>query len=867
MLIFAVVAAVQIGASLLLRTHRMRDYLVAHLESAFGRPVEVGRFSVQVLPIPELDVDAVTIGEDPAFGNEYFLRAEHMTARLRWLGLLRGHFEFGTMSFSRPSLILVRNAEGHWNLERWLPPAKPASVAGSTTLVVSQPRAETTYHLQKIDFDEGRIDFKLGDNKRPFAFTGVSGSVEQVSSGRWHLRLEAQPWRSGVPLQSTGTLYVMGDVAGTTARLQPAQIQLHWTEGSLADLFRLVTGNDSGVRGQFALDGDASIGMENPEVAASTWKFSLEARATQIHRWDLTERDDNPRINVNLKGLWNLAEGQASAEEVRVELPHSRMTGSALLQTSGSVDWRAQFKNMAVQGEDLLAWYRAFQPNVADEVALNDAMIGSVSLSGWPLRWEEGAVVSTAGTLRFANKMEARLEPFHGSVHNGKFDVQLLRVHLPESVNNTAQEKPERGNAKPHSNTVPENVVDVALTQDWLLHEGALRLTLHLSEAAPVFHLASAFGHTMNAGWEYKGAATGQLVWNWGSGLRDRQRGGSVELTKARLQVAGLNEPLKLEDARIEWKDGLRNATLARVDAFGAALSGQISELTPNPTTDERRWHFQLHADHLDATELDRWAGSRSRPNWLQRLLPSLLGTANTGQASELLRRISADGELTADTLTIEKLKFTKARARLAIHALRLDVQDAEAQWAGGAVHGSVQALFSPSPKYEITAQVDGVNLSQLPWNPRWGERWSGVASGTVHLTTAGVGRDDLLKQLAGGGDVRLAKVEFRGWDVEQSAESGGPLAGSSHWTSGEGGFQLNQQKISLDGFRLDAPHQRTELSGTISFGMDGNLTFAPRPRTVASAKTSSQARELRVSGQLENPAVEVFPAGSETRR
>ena len=125
-LLLALLLAVQAGVSLLVRTHRMKGYLIAHLESAFGRPVQVGRFSVQILPIPDLDIEGVTIGEDPAFGNEYFLRAEHMTARLRLLGLLRGHFEFGTMSFTRPSLILVRNAEGHWNLERWLPPARPA---------------------------------------------------------------------------------------------------------------------------------------------------------------------------------------------------------------------------------------------------------------------------------------------------------------------------------------------------------------------------------------------------------------------------------------------------------------------------------------------------------------------------------------------------------------------------------------------------------------------------------------------------------------------------------------------------------------------------------------------------------------------
>ena len=113
-------------------------------------------------------------------------------------------------------------------------------------------------------------------------------------------------------------------------------------------------------------------------------------------------------------------------------------------------------------------------------------------------------------------------------------------------------------------------------------------------------------------------------------------------------------------------------------------------------------WHFQLHADHLDATELDRWIGPRSRPNWLQRLLPSLLGNTNTAHASELLRRVSAEGELTTDTLTIEKIKLAKAHAKLALHDLHLEVRDADAQWAGGTIRGGMQALFSPLPKYEL---------------------------------------------------------------------------------------------------------------------------------------------------------------------
>lgn len=857
--------AVQAGVSLVVRTHRIQAYLTAHLEQAFGRPVQAGRFSVQILPVPELDAEAVTIGEDPAFGNEYFLRADEMTARLRWLGLLRGHFEFGTMSFSRPSLILVRNAEGHWNLERWLPPARPLPAGPSAG--PSQARAESTYHLQKIDFDEGRINFKQGDEKRPFAFTGVSGSVEQVSPGRWQVQLEAQPWRSGILLQSTGTLQVAGFVSGTSARLQPAEIRLHWGKVSLADLFRLVTGNDSGVRGEFALDGNASIGMAaaTENSAPGMWHFALQARARQIHRWDLTERDDNPRVNVEVKGLWDMPANEARAEEVRVDFPGSNLTGSAVLATSGHADWHARFTGIAVQGKDLLAWFRAFQPNVAESVAFDDEITGSVTASGWPLRFEDGTIEGSAGSLEIAGLVAAHLAPFRGTMRDGKVQVEGVRASL---FAQNPEKKVQKITAKLRSNGASENAIEASLMEDSAFRQGSLRLDLRLTDATPVFQIAAAFGHPLNKGWEYSGGASGLLAWNWHHNLREAERSCSMELSRAQLQVAGLNEPLKLDNAKLEWKNGVRSAALEKVEAFGAGWSGTISEHpeTAESATEGSNWRFQLHADHLDATELDRWVGPRSRPNWLQRLLSSLLGSSNPSQASELLRRVSAEGELTADSFTIEKIKLTKAHANVSLNALHLEVRDAVAQWAGGNVRAGMQARFAPLPKYEVDAELEKVNLAQLPWSPRWGERWSGAGSGTLHLTTSGVGRDELLKELAGSGSVKLNNIEFRGWDVEVSAESGGLSTGASRWSSGEGQFELKEQKVHLDDFRLDAPHRRTELAGTISFGMDGNLTFTPGPR-VSAAAHAPLGRELRVSGQLENPEVAVFPVGSDQAR
>jgi hypothetical protein len=245
-----------------------------------------------------------------------------------------------------------------------------------------------------------------------------------------------------------------------------------------------------------------------------------------------------------------------------------------------------------------------------------------------------------------------------------------------------------------------------------------------------------------------------------------------------------------------------------------------------------------------------------------------LLGGNNAqGRASELLRRVSAEGELTADTLTIEKIKLAKAHATLAFHNLRLQARDAEAEWAGGSLHGEVRAVFTPLPSYEVTAELERINLAQLPWPPRWAERWSGTASGKIRLETGGVGREELLKQLTGQGDVKLSKIELRGWDVSASTESGTLRAGTSRWASGEGKFEVGERMLRFNAVRLAAPHARTQLSGTLGFDMSGNLTFLPSSGDKHGAKLVPVAREFSLSGSLETPKVTVQPVTAAANR
>jgi len=875
--VVAFLIACQIGVSAVARTRRVHGYLVAHLERAFGRPVEVAQFNMRILPSPRLDANGVTVGEDPSFGYEYFLRAERLSASLRWTGLLQGHFEFGTLSLSRPSLILVRNGEGRWNLERWLPPAIGNPAAATRVYGPPSPVAPVN-RLQKIEIDEGRINFKNNADKAPFAFTNVSGRVEQISPGRWQLQLEAQPWRSGVALQSTGTVQVRGDLAGTSARLQPAEFSVHWDQVSLADLFRLLHGEDYGVRGVFALDAEARSGSFSGNASSNAsnaargdaeagapigeWSFSLQARAAKIHRWDLTERQDNPRVNVRCKGQWNPTAGTLNAEEMNIETPKSNLRGTANLSSGATPGMDLRVDSAGIQAADLLAWYRAFHPDIAEGVEAKQYFTGALKLYGWPLELREAAFSSRGGEIKLPEQPEPiRIGEVGGGAKAAKLVVEPVRIFFPGKGGAAATPAKAAAQASKRSAGAEiQNGADIGFNHDFATHAGTVSINGRVENIENFLRMTAALGRQINHGWELTGAANAAMRWEWKEGPLQGLWSGRVAIAKAQLAAAGLNQPLKFEEAGIEWQSGKRTVRIARASGFGANWSGEIAEASAADTDQgNARWKFQLHADHLNAAELDRWVGPRARPNWLQRLLASLLGgTSQSPAASELLRRINADGELRTDEITVESLKLEDVRAVAAVHDLKLEVSDATAQWAGGKIQAKVGAAFSPRPTYEFTAEIEGVTLAQLPPATRVAQRFGGVASGTLHLTTAGVGREELLQKLTGKGDVHLKNIEFRGWDVNASVADGAPRTGASRWTSGEGTFTLRDRSIAVNALRLDSGREEAIVNGTVSFARDADLTIETASTGKRVATVTEAQRVLKITGPLDGPRVSV---------
>ena len=851
----------QFGVSLLVRTARLKSFLTRQLERSFGRPVDVREFSASLFPTPQLDAYAISVGEDPAFGNEYFLRADRLSANLRWSGLLRGRFELGTLQLDRPSLVLVRNADAQWNLERWLP---AASSEAKRTMGLTPKAGLPTNHLQKIEINDGRVNFKIGDDKASFAFQQVEGTMEQTAAGRWRLNLEAEPWRSGVPLQLAGTMRVSGDVAGTSVRLRPAHFRLSWTKSSLADVFRLIGGSDFGVRGTFSgdatVDSDENSLPETKDAKLGDWAFVAQLRATEIHRWDLSERGDNPRLAFRIKGRWNPALGITQAREVVLEAPRSNLRGAATLESKTGLNLEVHLDSAGVQAADFLDWYRAFQPDIAEGIAASQYFTGTATFHGWPLRLQEAAFSSPGGRWTvpgFASAVSVR--SIRGGLQRGKLMIEPFAINVPAKKQDDSNRLTNLTNTKDATGNPAVGTINVTFQDDLEQHSGTLRIEGQLQQSETILAAASAFGHDLRHGWDLSGKCAGDLRLEW-SRNHPALWNGRADLTRTILQVAGLNQPIQLENVRGEWRDKRRKFTLEKAGAFGATWSGSV-ELVRNVGSEsgeggDAYWSFQLQADQLDAAELDRWIGPRARPNWLQRLLPAGLG-GNSTLAPSLtpLKRLRAEGELKVDEIAIEKINLKGFRAHAKLDGSDLSLDNVQAQWSGGTAQGRLSASLSTQPTYDVVATFDHISLVQTPWLADVANHLAGTASGRIELKAKGIGREALLKSLSGKGDLHLGKIELRGWDLAGTMAQGEWKTGISRWASGSGTFHIGDGGFELNALRLASPSEEFLLKGSVSFSQDADLT-AESHVVGRAVRPETAVRFLTISGTLTEPKV-----------
>ncbi len=237
----------------LINVSRFQRRVDGNISASLGRPVHFSRLSLNLLPLPGFTLENFVIDEDPAFGSEPTLSADEVRITLRLSSLWRRRVEFSSISFTDPSVNLVHNADGHWNIQGLLLQASRIQAA-PTAQRYPGPAPRFPY----IEATGARLNLKLGEEKTPVSLTDADFALWLPEEHQWHLRLEAHPLRTDIAPGETGTLRVEGTMGGadTHDSLAEVPIDLHgtWQDAQLGGLTSLLLGRDAGLRGGLSLD-------------------------------------------------------------------------------------------------------------------------------------------------------------------------------------------------------------------------------------------------------------------------------------------------------------------------------------------------------------------------------------------------------------------------------------------------------------------------------------------------------------------------------------------------------------------------------------------------------------------------------------
>ena len=858
LLIAAFIALVWLGGvaiTLLIAHTRLQQRLTHRLETVFGRHVEVHSYDFSLWSGPTLTAESVTFAEDPRFGHEYFLRADSVRVRLHWQSLFRGRMDLGTVTLDRPSLNLVRNANGDWNLGEWLPRITNGATNASSASGSSTASAPPYVRFDRIRFDDGRINFKRADEKIPFAFVGVAGSVEPDSPGRWRIDLEAVPTRAAVQLQQPGLIHVAAQVGGTSSRFRPANVALSWSEGSVSDLLRLTRGNDFGVRGDFSV-------AINAHTDTDDWLLETRTHFRSLHRWDLTLRPDNPDFNVLAKFTVHPQGTGFDIDHATIEAPHSSAEAAAHISWNGASNPVAAFSAPALAGlvtqptevritnsqidlADVLAWIRAFHSDVAPDAALTGYAAATATFAANPPRLASAYIRTTGIALTSSTLPEpARLTAV--TLHYDKDSVSLDPATLTfGDLGSTLHLDSSRSSAR-----------DAA----------TFHVAGSVTQLRDLVATAAALGWPISRGWAVTGPARFDLRWpangatpwkspvegtmDWGdlnaaTIATDRVADGTdaTPSRDATLLAPFLNQPVRGIRAHVELRQGTRRVTLASADAFDARWTGTI----------ERResaaegWQFALSADKLSTSAVDRWLN----PRWRQSFLDRVFGRASTVAATP--EALHATGRLTIDQLTVAPLVARHVQGDFSLNGRLIEFKDASAQIASGNVTGTVRAALAAVPEYHVKLNFAGVDLSDLTAAvPSLAGQFDGSASGEITLASHGGTRSDLVAALACDGTAHVSNAQLKQINLDATLRQGEFRTGAETFRDVNADFSCLDGSIDFRRLIFAAPTGRLDATGSVDFSRGLDLTFV-------NAATPTAA-SYQLTGTLASPSLAKAP-------
>jgi AsmA protein len=810
--------------------YKLRNRISSSIGSALGRKVALDNVRIHLLPRPGFDLEGLVIFDDPAFSAEPMIRAQEVSAAIRFSSLLRGRLEIATLSATEPSINLVRNEQGRWNLASLI--ERNAQIPVAPT---GKPASERRPAFPYLEATGARINFKLGQTKKSFALTDADVALWQDTENSWGARLKAEPVRTDFNLSDTGLVQINATwQRAPSLRLTPVQITAQWQKGQLGQITMLLSGRDRGWRGGVSFTANLS---GTPEALRIESQTAIEG----FRRYDIVG-SENVRLATVCSGQYNTV--TSTLADLLCESPVN----------GGIVRLRGGLSLPLALGAQLPAYDLTLE---ADEVPLTSLVRllrqakkqipGDLTASGLlnaefhatrstPADARQGVLTQWTGNGSAANVRllanAGKDEVVFGTIPlaMAAADSPGARIHRPRK-----QEKDQEP-AEPHLRVGP-----VALTMNtsapvnaggWM-SAAAYRFFLRGDmELKGLFRLESVLGLPVAHPAAEGAAKLDVSVTGPWQGFGAPAALGTAQLRNVRAEMRGLNTPIEIGSATLSlFPDGVRMDQLsARTGSthWDGAVTAPRHCAVPTCV-----FQFDLTADELSTGDLMEWFTSHpaKRP-WYRILNSSEL------QGTSPLLAIQARGALRVGRFALNKLIATEIATQMDVNRGKITLTALRGQLLQGSHLGNWTIDASSLPvRYRGTGTLRDISLAQV--GTLMNDAWiTGTADGKFELEGSGDSFRDLLARSDG-------KLQFamRNGSLLHIEIPGSPAPLPVHRFAGE--LHLKKGAWELSTGRLESHDGVYQVRGIASASKDFDLVL-----------TRGDEKSWSLTGTLANPHI-----------
>lgn len=182
--------------------NQYRRTIQSELEKRLDRRVVLGNMHLGIFP-PRLQVQNLSITDDPNFNNaKPFVEAQELDVSVKLLPLLTKSLEISSLSLQRPSIELIKDAQGTWNFSSIAATQKPAPSQNKQQFSLGQLAVQdgqvaiTDEQARKPRVVYDHINLTLTDFAPDSPFS-VEASVHFPGQGAQEIRLQGK----GGPVQ------------------------------------------------------------------------------------------------------------------------------------------------------------------------------------------------------------------------------------------------------------------------------------------------------------------------------------------------------------------------------------------------------------------------------------------------------------------------------------------------------------------------------------------------------------------------------------------------------------------------------------------------------------------------------------------